>query len=180
MAVRGGGRGPVLAADRGVEHGRDDGEPVGGGRPGANIFPLMFTLSFNKAWVLVLIILLIIVIFVVWQYERVDASPSTNEVQPLPQTTATPTEVPKQTVQHSTNTAPILTSKNSFSNMTKEQVLALIDEDIIAAFEALDTIFLGKNATYKDLAKEYFEQPNSFALAPFRSKLKRFVIINWK
>jgi hypothetical protein len=61
-----------------------------------------------------------------------------------------------------------------------EQIFKLIDEDIDAAFDKLDEIFLHKNAHYLDLSKEYSEQPTHFSISNFRSRLKRFVKLNIK
>lgn len=61
----------------------------------------------------------------------------------------------------------------------KSEILILIDTDIDKAFEILDEIFKG-NSTYNDLGNQYVDRPIGFSLLEFRSKLKRFVNINWK
>jgi hypothetical protein len=60
----------------------------------------------------------------------------------------------------------------------KEQILKDINNDMSAAFDELDKLFLHKNAVYMDLANEYISQPNNFALAAFRGRLRRFVNLN--
>lgn len=64
--------------------------------------------------------------------------------------------------------------------LSKAAILQLIDLDIDNAFEKLDVIYLNKNASYNDLTREYFNQPNNFAINNFRAKLKRFVSLTWK
>jgi hypothetical protein len=68
---------------------------------------------------------------------------------------------------------------NNFGKVTKDEIALLLDSDIDAALEKMDTLFI-KNANYIDLSKEYFAQPNNFSLSSFRSKLKRFLNLNWK
>ena len=66
--------------------------------------------------------------------------------------------------------------------MTKEKLLNLIStgEDIDKVFDELDKVFLSKNADYMDLSREYYNRPNSFSMDTFRSKLKRFISVNYK
>ncbi|MEZ4883364.1 MAG: caspase family protein [Chitinophagales bacterium] len=63
----------------------------------------------------------------------------------------------------------------NIDTMTKEEIIKLIDQDIDEALDALDKVFGDSNGTYNDLANEYFERPDNFNKATYRSKLKRFV-----
>lgn len=58
--------------------------------------------------------------------------------------------------------------------MKADEIKNLIDKDIDAAFESLDSVCID-SSIYLDLSKEYVSRPNNFDLATFRSKLKRFV-----
>lgn len=149
------------------------------------VFPIPFSISFEFAWVMAVLAAVLLSIWLVRKYEKADTVKPIVEVKQtttehVVETKPTSNSKPVKAVESPAVQSPISESKATAKNMTKEQVLSLIDDDIDTAFEALDTIFLGKNATYKDLSKEYFEQPNNFSLATFRAKLKRFVTVNWK
>ena len=80
---------------------------------------------------------------------------------------------------HNITPQSLANSYKSLKETTKKEVLLALDTDIDLAFDKLDSKFLGKNPIYYDLCKEYFAQPNNFSLATFRSKLRRFIVLNW-
>lgn len=149
------------------------------------VFPIPLSISFEFAWVIAVLAAVLLSIWLVRKNEKVDTAQPIVEVKQkttehVVETKPASDPKPVQAVENPTVQSSILEPKATAKNMKKEQILSLIDDDIDQAFEALDTFFLGKNATYKDLSKEYFEQPNNFSLANFRAKLKRFVNVNLK
>jgi hypothetical protein len=78
------------------------------------------------------------------------------------------------------NSSPPVQVAETNNLQSKDEIIRLIDFDLDAAFEKLDVFYLNKNATYNDLSREYFNQPNHFVLNNFRSRLKRFVTTTWK
>lgn len=149
------------------------------------VFPIPLSISFEFAWVISVVAAVLLSIWLVRKYEKADIVQPIVDVKQkttehVVETKSTSDPKPIQAAENQALQSSILQTKATAKNMTKEQILSLIDDDIDKAFEALDSIFLGKNATYKDLAKEYFERPDSFSLATYRAKLKRFVSINWK
>ena len=149
------------------------------------VFPIPLSISFEFAWVITVLVAVLLSIWFVLKYEMADAVPTLAEVRQMTSENIDEKKqssggIPVKMFENSLNQSQISKSKKTTKDMNKEQILSLIDDDIDAAFEELDKIFLGKNATYKDLSKEYFEQPNNFSLATFRSRLKVFVRVNWK
>ena len=64
------------------------------------------------------------------------------------------------------------------TDMTKTQILELIDEDLHGAFEHLDKRFLS-DPIYRDLLGEFISPSNNFSRAIFRQRLKRFISLKW-
>jgi hypothetical protein len=65
--------------------------------------------------------------------------------------------------------------KDDTNKIRKEDILALIDQDLDHAFLELDRLFQGKNPTYTSLCNEYIDRPRDFTLPSFISRLKVFV-----
>lgn len=64
-------------------------------------------------------------------------------------------------------------------NHELEKIIGLIDSNIDEAFDELDERFGTSNGAYNDLNQEYYNRPDNFNIATFRSKLKRFVQLNY-
>jgi hypothetical protein len=122
-------------------------------------FPFHINISFEWFWAFGIIVIVFLSIGLVWKYEKEES------LQP-------PVVVPP----NNPYTTPIPSNpQTNTTNMTKEQILSLINEDIDKAFEVLDGIFGKKNATYNVLCAEYQDRPRDFSMSGFISRLKRFV-----
>jgi cytoskeletal protein RodZ len=149
------------------------------------VFPIPLSISFDFAWIMAVLTVVLLSLWFVWKYEKEDVVQSINDVkqttvQNVVETKATSDPKTMQSTENSVVKSLILESKNNATNMNKEQILSLIDDDIYKALEELNKIFLGKNPVYKDLCDELVSQPNNFSSDKFRSRLKVFVNLNWK
>jgi len=64
-------------------------------------------------------------------------------------------------------------------NQELRKIIELIDSNLDGAFKKLDKRFGTSNGAYNDLNREYYSRSNNFNIATFRSRLKRFVQMNW-
>ena len=67
------------------------------------------------------------------------------------------------------------TETNQPTNMRKEEILKLIDENVAEAMMALQDILEKENGTFNDLRDDYISPPQGFSLGKFRARLKVFV-----
>jgi hypothetical protein len=148
----------------------------------------IFPTSFASVWILAIILIVALSIWFVWKYEKGEdtvqppvSNPPVSESQPTQPQLLSPTPIVVVVPAPVVTQTPAPKSQTNGQTSTKEQIVALIDAgEMDTALDILNERFLHKNATYMDLYKELFEQPNNFSSAAHRSKLKRFVMVYWK
>jgi type IV secretory pathway VirB10-like protein len=139
-------------------------------------------------WIVAIVVSVALYIWLARKSEKLEdntqppaSNPPVSEPQPTQPQTLPPTPIVVVVPAPVVTQTPAPKSQTNGQTSTKEQIVALIDAgEMDTALDILNGRFLHKNATYMDLYKELFEQPNNFSSAAHRSKLKRFVIVYWK